>query len=263
MGSQQWRLLRRALRDGKSLEEAAAIGGQSLTEARLLAEIDERNSPLPEEAFELLHDPDAPAAASTMERASTMADDDTTSEEVKVMDFERAKRLYFHDIRPAKSEASSQGQAVAEAMKVIKKECYIEPQGAKAAFKAFDMEEAHRETHIRSFVGMFNALIGAEVLTANFGDLVDMMQSMPTLGDDDDDADLSEQWEASEEELARQEGRRADNDELRDEEPAGEEKPKRIRRTARPKEEEPAAGTGAAAIKAMQESASAEGATAH
>lgn len=158
--------------------------------------------------------------------------------EVKPMDFDRAKDLYFADIKPAKSEASSQGQSVAEAMKIIKKHCHIDPQAARKAFSSFELEDAHREVHIRGFVGMFNALMGAEILTCNFGDLVDQMQgdasstpAKPKLvtvagAPPADDSDLADAGltEASAEELAQQEGRG-----------------------------QPAPGTGAAAIAAMKD----------
>ena len=56
-GSQQWRLMRRAIRDGASIEDAADLAGMSLVEARILAKLDADRAPLPEEAFTLLYDP--------------------------------------------------------------------------------------------------------------------------------------------------------------------------------------------------------------
>lgn len=110
-----------------------------------------------------------------MARAARKPKDDTG--EIKQMDFEHVRKLYFSDIKPAKSEASSQGQTVAQAMKVIKKQCHVEPQGARKAFSAFELEDAHREIHIRSLVGTFNALMGAEVLKCNFGDMIDQIEN--------------------------------------------------------------------------------------
>lgn len=100
---------------------------------------------------------------------------------VKAMDLERVRSLYLNDIKPAKTDASSAGQTVAEAMKTIKKHCHVEPQGARKAFSAFEMEDAHREIHIRSFVGVLNTLMGKEVLTCNFGDLVDQAEGKAPL----------------------------------------------------------------------------------
>lgn len=53
-GSQQWRLMRRALRDGATIEQAAEAGDMSVFEARALAKLDADRAPLPPEAFELL-----------------------------------------------------------------------------------------------------------------------------------------------------------------------------------------------------------------
>lgn len=149
-------------------------------------------------------------------------DDDTVSE-VGTMDFDHVKKLYFSDIKPGKSQSASHAQTVSEAMKVIKKTCHVEPQGARAAFKAFEMEGAMREVHIRSLVGTLNALLGTEVLKCNFGDMVDQMQAedgyarpkpalvaVPTSdGSETDLADAADDFESSEEELAQQEGRAA------------------------------------------------------
>ncbi len=52
-GSQQLRLFRRALRDGLSIEQAAADAGMPIAEAKLTAAEDAKNPP-PEEAYQLL-----------------------------------------------------------------------------------------------------------------------------------------------------------------------------------------------------------------
>lgn len=59
-GSQQARLLRRALRDGVSLDTAAEQAGMSITEA-LLQQKEEARNPPPPEAFELLGRKERPA----------------------------------------------------------------------------------------------------------------------------------------------------------------------------------------------------------
>lgn len=259
-GSQQWRLFRRARRDGATIEEAALIGGQSPEEARLLDEIDQRNSPLPMEAFDLLYDPAARAAAAT-EKEDHMAEEEDQVEEVASMDVERFKRLYFGDIKPAKSEAASQNQTIGEAYKVIKKECKIRPDAAKMAIKVFEMEEVHGEDFFRSFVAATNELFNREVLTYHSFDLVDQAQSLATLMDDEDMPDFSEVEfeEADEDELATQlsrpstEAAKAAEDAAKED---AEAKPKRTRRTARPKDETPPPGTGASAIKSMNEASS-------
>ena len=235
-GSQQLRTFRRARRDGSSIEVAAELAGIPIGEANLHAEAD-AIAPPPPECFEPISHPRHRAAQQKevpMARTARKPKDDDTGE-VKKMDFERVKSIYLNDIAPAKSEASSKGQTVAEAMKIIKKQCHVEPQGAQKAFSAFRMEDAHREIHIRSMVGVFNALMGSEILTCNFGDLVDIAEGKvpakprprPKLvtipGHPDDDSDLADagggsdpkdgsdgdEFEATPEELAKQEGRKS------------------------------------------------------
>ena len=158
-------------------------------------------------------------------------DDDQTSTEVKKMDFERAKKLYHADISPEKTQAASHQQAVGEAYKAIKKGCHIQPQSAKAAFKWFEMEEAHGDDFLRGFAGLVNELAGRTLLTFHGSDLVDMAENLSADLEGAASPNIFE--EATEEELAQQEGR-------------GEPKP----------------GTGAAARKKMKESASADSAPA-
>ncbi len=159
-------------------------------------------------------------------------DDDQTSTELKQMDFAKAKRLYEADISPEKTQAASHQQAVGEAYKVIKKDCHIQPQSAKVAFKWFEMEELHGDDFLRGLAGLVNEMAGRTVLTFHGGDLVDMAENLAADLEGASSTDIFE--EASEEELAKQEGR-------------GEPKP----------------GTGAAARKKMKETASAESPALH
>lgn len=223
-GSQQWRLLRRALRDGVPIEVAAEANGMSLFEARALAKLDAEREPLPPEAFTLLYDPAARVAQpEEPQMADNEEDDDVV--EVKQMDFAKAKRLYEADISPEKTQAASHQQAVGEAYKVIKKDCHIQPQSAKVAFKWFEMEEMHGDDFLRGLAGLVNEMAGRTVLTFHGGDLVDMAENLAAdLESASDDFN-----EASEEELARQEGRGSKS--------------------------KPKPGTGAAAIEAMKQSA--------
>lgn len=70
-GSQQARMLRRALRDGASLADAAEAAGMSIEEARLQQREEERNPPAPE-AFELLGAGERRAAISTTSDGATL-----------------------------------------------------------------------------------------------------------------------------------------------------------------------------------------------
>ena len=121
--------------------------------------------------------------------------------EVKAPDFERTVKTLKNDVVPAKSAAASEMQAVGEGYKHIKKVCHVRPDAARAALKAFEMEDAMQETYLRGFVGTFNELMGREVLTYKGDDLVDRAHDLATLADDDED------FEASPEELAAQKPR--------------------------------------------------------
>lgn len=130
-------------------------------------------------------------------------DDDMTSTEVKQMDLEKFERLYRGDIKPAKSEAAAQNQIVGQAFKAIDKECHMRRDASKVAIQIFEMEELHGEDWYRTFVAATNQLHKRKMLTFHGGDLVDMAEGLVTLDDNLD----SDEFEASEEELSKQEGR--------------------------------------------------------
>lgn len=250
-GSQQWRLFRRARRDGATIEEAALIGGQSPEEARLLDEIDQRNSPLPMEAFDLLYDPAARAAAAT-EKEDHMAEEEDQVDEVHAKDYEGVARTLKHDIVPANSAAASKQQEAGQGYKHIKKILKCRPDAARNGLRVHQMEDAMKEAFIEDFVGVFNELEGYPALTYKVNNLFSASDTLATLSDDDGDAFD----EADEDELATQlsrpstEAAKAADDAAKEE---AEAKPKRTRRTARPKDTAPPPGTGASAVKAMNE----------
>lgn len=174
-----------------------------------------------------------------MGRTARKKDDDV--EEVKAKDFAGAVKAWRHDIKPNISKVGEHNQEVATAYKHIKKNCHIQPQAAKLVFKLDGMEDAHRDDWIRCFTGLCKELN----ISLNPVDLVDMAESdgeeqprpkptlvtlpmgVPSDGTETDLADAGEEpFEASEAELAQQEGR-------------GKSKPK--------------AGTGEAARAAMKE----------
>lgn len=208
-GSQQLRIFRIAIRDGASLEDACTASGISPEEARLHLADDAKNPP-PADAYELI------GHNSKKDNAMAKSDDDVT--EIKEMDFKQAVGIYRADIAPEKTEAASHMQSVGEAYKAIKKSCHIQPQSAKGAIKAFEMEDAHRDDYLRGFAGMLNELAGYTLLTFHGGDLVDIAEGksdrpnlrLATLEDHDDDADgepVDDFEEATEEELAAQKPR--------------------------------------------------------
>ena len=168
-----------------------------------------------------------------MARAARTPKEDDTGE-IKAKDFALAKKLYQHDIGPAVTKAGEAMQEASTAYKAIKKQANIQPQAAKLAFKLADMEEAKRDDFLRCLGGLlaeFNIDVAPK-------DMIDMMQGddgyarpkpqlvtipyAPSDGTETDLADAADFDEATEDELARQEGR-------------------------------PPSGTGAAAIAAMKD----------
>lgn len=168
--------------------------------------------------------------------------------EVKTKDFALAIKLYRHDINPALSKVGEYNQEAATAYKAIKKSCHIQPQAAKLAFKLDGMEEAKRDDFLRCFTGLLTELN----IPLQSNDLVDQMEDkddagkapsgpaavvsrpkpkLVTIPSDGTETDLADAaFEASDEELAKQEGRG-----------------------------KPTPGTGAAAIEAMKAAAAAAG----
>ncbi|MFY7837877.1 MAG: hypothetical protein ACOVQ0_16510 [Novosphingobium sp.] len=97
-------------------------------------------------------------------------------EEVKTMDFEGGKRVYFEDVKPARSQASEHMQAVSTAMKLVKKRLGMVPGAYQAALKIYEMEAGKQEAFIRTLVGQLNELAGRELVRHTFNDLVDQAQ---------------------------------------------------------------------------------------
>ena len=158
-----------------------------------------------------------------MARAARKLKDDDTGE-IKTKDFGKAVSLYRNDIKRANSEAATQNQTAGQGYKDIKKVCHIQPDAARKAFKLMDAtEEAKRDDWFRGFVGLVNEMAGHTVLTFNDTDMVAQMQGedgykRPPVhlvevplsdGSETDLADAAggDFTEASDEELAQQEGR--------------------------------------------------------
>lgn len=79
-------------------------------------------------------------------------------EEVMAPDFAKAVRYYRGDIKPAVSKVGEHAQEMSTAYKAIKKECHIQPQAARAAFRLSEMEESKRDDYLRSFNGLLKEL---------------------------------------------------------------------------------------------------------
>lgn len=152
---------------------------------------------------------------------------DDAAEEVQVKDPALAKKLYFHDIKPARSKASEHMQEVSTAMKAVKKQCHFQTSAFVSATRAHELEDAKKDDWLRGFVMILNELEGRTVLTFHSNDLVDIAQAaadqrpkpslglvtlgQPSDGMETDLADAAED-EADDEELAQQEGRGASGD---------------------------------------------------
>jgi hypothetical protein len=91
------RLLRRAIRDGLSVDEAADRSGYDRPTARLIA-ADDRKNPPPEAAFQLLYNPDAPADASSKKEAAVAKEEEAG--EYQRPDAGKAFEIYDKQIKP-------------------------------------------------------------------------------------------------------------------------------------------------------------------
>lgn len=135
---------------------------------------------------------------------------------IPVKDFAGAVRTWRNDIKPALSNSGEAMQEASTGYKHIKKNCRIQPQAAKLAFRLDGMEEARRDDFLRCFTGLLRELnIPLEPV-----DLVDAMHGggerpkpqlvpVPSDGTETDLADAAGSGftEATEAELAQQESR--------------------------------------------------------
>ena len=267
-GSQQWRMLRRNLRDGMPIEEAAPLSGMNLIEARALEKLDAKRAPLPDEAFALLYDPDAPrAASSTQAKEAGMAkDDENGAAEYKRPDAELAFKIYDQSIKPKEAHLATIKGDMSEPYQQIKDNAHY-PRKVLNFIVGLENEEDAKRDHMllalseglrhrklflpRDLVTMANGEDGDELVPTgereDEGLLVDEPEGdeegeedLPIAaeqGERPDDAHPGEQiggfTEASDAEISKQQGRGR----------------------GRKAKSEPAAGTGAAAMKAMSKTA--------
>ena len=122
-------------------------------------------------------------------------------QEIPTKDFGQAVNIYRQDIRPAVSKQQEHAQEASTGYKAIKKNCHVQPQAAKQAFRLwFNTEDAKRDDFLRSFCGCINEAAGREVVTFNESDL--FASERPRLVAIDGDS-----FEAGEDELALQRDR--------------------------------------------------------
>jgi hypothetical protein len=75
-------------------------------------------------------------------------------EEIKKPDFELVKRLYFNDIKPAKSKQATEAQEQSAAFKEIAKTAHVDPAVAKFVFALVETEQSKCEHKLRSLNGL-------------------------------------------------------------------------------------------------------------
>ncbi|CDO34069.1 hypothetical protein [Novosphingobium sp. KN65.2] len=233
------------------IEEAAPLSNMGLLEAEMLADLDRKNPP-PPEAFELLYDPDAPAAASTTEakEADMAKHEEEGAGEYKRPDAAKAFEIYDKQIKPklvridtAKGECSQPWQDIKEianypreVMNFIIKIDTIEDEAKRDHFLLALSDGLRVRKHFlpRDLVTIARGEDGAELVPTGERDDDELLVDQ----DEDEGEGLplaaAEQFtEASEEEVAQQTGRGRGR-----------------------KKAEPAPGTGAAARAAMSKPAS-------
>lgn len=262
-GSQQWRLLRRNLRDGMPIEEAAPLSGMNLIEARALEKLDAQRAPLPDEAFALLYDPDAPrAASSTQAKEAGMAKVDDSAVEYRPPEPENAIKRYDQFIKPKKAKIDTLKGDMAEPWGDMKEHDRISKKDFNYVQSLVDEEDDSKRDHrLFGLAGLLRARglfmprdldtmargeDGSEIVPIGerpevdmFSDDVEDNENLPVAAEDErpDDAEPGEQidgfTEASDAEISKQQGRGR----------------------GRKAKSEPAAGAGTAAMKAISESA--------
>lgn len=152
-GTQQLRLFRRAIRDGRSLEEAVAATRDptfSMAEAKYWSERDRKNPP-PPEAFELLFDPEARAAASNPEEsamATAANEEPQNGGEYQRPNVEEAFKIYDTEIAPKNAKMQTIKGDLSEPYKRIKDDCNFPRSVLNFITKLEDMEDFKRDHHL-------------------------------------------------------------------------------------------------------------------
>ncbi len=268
-GSQQWRLMRRALRDGATIEEAAEAGSMDVPEAKLLAAIDEKNAPLPPEAFALIYDPDAPrAASSTHEKEASMAKEDKEAGEGAGINGEYQRpnaalafKIYDEQIAPKETHLATIKGDMSEPHQQIKDQAHF-PRKVLNFILALESEEDAKRDHFllalseglkhrkmfkpRDLVTMASGEDGDEIVPTGerqddgLDGLAADLESLsfdPVEGEDVGDFGALPTTDVDEEQVC--------------EPKRGRGRPRKVTPPAEDEIDEPAYGTGAAAIAAM------------
>jgi hypothetical protein len=207
-----------------SVEQAAEASGIDIGEARMHAADDDKNPP-PAAAYELLYDPDARAAASA-NKEPVMAKNDGDAEEVKKPDAKKAFDIYDKQIKPKLAVIDTKRGECSQPWSDIKEHAnYPRPvMNFLLALERIDDEAKQQHYLLALSEGLQERGLKLEVDLVmkaqgkNDAPIVPAEQpaaddGLVTLGDDDGAAAPGDKpddlpFEASEDELARQSGRR-------------------------------------------------------
>lgn len=83
------------------------------------------------------------------------------TEEVQLIekpDFEKAVRIFRHDIKPANEKSGEHAQAASTGYKAIRKDCHVNTRAAKFVFQLAGESEEKRNDVLRSVRGLLEAM---------------------------------------------------------------------------------------------------------
>lgn len=260
-GSQQWRLMRIALHNGATLEEAAAAGSMDVVEARYLAEIDDKRGPLPPEAFTLIPTHGAPRVAptTTQEKEASMAkEDDGGAAEYKRPNAELAFKIYDQVIKPKETHLATIKGDMSEPYQQIKDNANF-PRKVLNFIIALESEEDAKRDHL--LLALADGLKHRQLYLPR--DLVTMANGedgddiVPT-GERDDDALLVDEDEGDDDGFDAADSNVlpfSEASEPAEDAPKRRGRPRKVTPPADEHVDEPAYGTGDAARAAMSAAA--------
>lgn len=79
-------------------------------------------------------------------------------EQIKAPDFEKAVRIFRHDIKPANEKSGEFAQRASTGYKAIKDECHVNGRAAKFVFQLAGESEEKRNDVLRSVRGLLEAM---------------------------------------------------------------------------------------------------------
>jgi len=77
---------------------------------------------------------------------------------IETPDFEKAVRIFRHDIKPANEKSGEHAQAASTGYKAIRKDCHVNTRAAKFVFQLAGESEEKRNDVLRSVRGLLAAM---------------------------------------------------------------------------------------------------------